>query len=253
MRETVDKGPDRRWKLKANPHEHQRWSLASLAVTKDQTVAAREVDRIMTGESDSQRRKHLSAAEAERADQVVQLAWLSLPPAHRALLEAIGASQWQVVDQPLGAAVDGFFRSAGHAALVPSAQGKLDRALGVWLQELRIILVDAGHAKLAGLDGRTYEAFIARTAWHEWGHALSVVRCAQEDIVAGPRLLDLAPTGIRDGVRGAGYRSNDYTHELVAETYALLMARRQRKASGKPSWLDDEIYNLVKRVTGWSN
>jgi hypothetical protein len=207
----------------------------------------------MTSESDSQRRKHLSAAEAERADQVVQLAWLSLPPAHRALLEAIGASQWQVVDQPLGAAVDGFFRSAGHAALVPSAQSKLDRALGVWLQELRIILVDAGHAKLAGLDGRTYEAFIARTAWHEWGHALSVVRCSQEDIAAGPRLLDLAPIGIRDGVRGAGYRSNDYTHELVAETYALLMARRQRKASGKPSWLDDEIYNLVKRVTGWSN
>ena len=207
----------------------------------------------MTGESDSQRRKHLSTAEAERANQVVQLAWLSLTPAHRALLEAIGASQWQVVDQPLGAAVDELFRSAGHAALVPSAQSKLDRALGVWLRELRIILVDAGHAKLAGLDGRTYEAFIARTAWHEWGHALSVVRCSREDIAAGHGLLDLAPVGIREGIRGAGYRSSDYTHELVAEKYALLMARRRRKASGRPQWLDDEIYDLVRRGTGWSD
>jgi hypothetical protein len=53
--------------------------------------------------------------------------------------------------------------------------------------------------------------------------------------------------------RKAGYRSTDYTHELVAEIYALLVARRQRKASGRPSWLNDEIYNLVKRVTGWSD
>jgi hypothetical protein len=107
-----------------------------------------------------------------------------------------------------------------------------------------------GHTKLADLDKATYEAFIARTAWHEWGHALSVVRCSQEDIAAGRRLLDLAPVGIREGVRGAGYRSSDYTHELVAETYALLMTRRRREASGRPLWLDDEIYNLVKRVTG---
>jgi len=207
----------------------------------------------MTGREDSKRRKQLSASEVERAERILHLAWLSLPPAHRALLEAIGASQWQVVDQPLGAAVDGFLRSAGHRALPLSAQRKLDLALGVWIQELRIILVHAGHTKLADLDKATYEAFIARTAWHEWGHALSVVRCSQEDIAAGRRLLDLAPVGIREGVRGAGYRSSDYTHELVAETYALLMARRQREASGKPLWLDDEIYNLVKRVTGWSD
>ncbi len=207
----------------------------------------------MTGREDPKRRKQLSASEVERAERILHLAWLSLPPAHRALFEAIGASQWQVVYQPLGAAVDGLLRSAGHRALSPPAQRKLDLALGVWIQELRIILVHAGHTKLADLDKATYEAFIARTAWHEWGHALSVVRCSQEDIAAGRRLLDLAPVGIREGVRGAGYRSSDYTHELVAETYALLMARRQREASGKPLWLDDEIYDLVKRVTGWSD
>ncbi len=129
----------------------------------------------------------------------------------------------------------------------------MDLAQGVWIQELRIVLVDAGHAKLTGLDRQTYEAFIARTAWHEWGHALSVVRCSPEDVAAGRRLLDLAPDGVREGIRNTEYRSGEYTHELVAETYALLIARRRRKAFGKPSWLDDEIYSLVKRVTGWSD
>ncbi|MGN6373152.1 MAG: hypothetical protein ACTHM1_09195 [Solirubrobacteraceae bacterium] len=110
-----------------------------------------------------------------------------------------------------------------------------------------------GHTKIAKLDQATYEAFIARTAWHEWGHALSVVRCSQEDIAAGRKLLELAPAGIRDSIRQAGYRASDYTHELVAETYALLLARRRREATGRPSWLDSEIYNLVKRVTDWSD
>jgi hypothetical protein len=39
----------------------------------------------------------------------------------------------------------------------------------------------------------------------------------------------------------------------VAETYALWMARRIRGHRGKPTWLDEKIYNLLKRVTGWSD
>jgi hypothetical protein len=203
--------------------------------------------------ADRKRASRASASEIEHAERVLRLAWLSLPPPHRALLESIGASQWQVVDQALGAAVNGLLLSAGHQVLPAAAQRGLDLALGVWIQELRIILVRADHPKLACIDETTYEAFIARTAWHEWGHALSVVRCSQEDIAAGRRLLDLAPVGIREGIRTTGYRPIDYTHELVAETYALLMARHRRKASGRPQWLDDEIYNLVRRVTGWSD
>lgn len=205
----------------------------------------------MSGSARSTPRRRLGAAEIERAERVLHLARLSLPEAHRALLESIGASQSQAVDQPLGAAVDSFLRSAGHHEISAAVQSQLDLALGVWIQELRIILIDAGHPKLAGLDQTTYEAFIMRTAWHEWGHALSVVRCAQEDVAAGRKLLDLAPAGIREGIRQAGYRPSDYTHELVAETYALLLARRRRGAAGRPSWLDSEIYSLVKRVTGW--
>jgi hypothetical protein len=197
------------------------------------------------------RRRPLGVPEIERAQRVLHLAWLDLPAAHRALLESIGASQSQGIDQLLGAAVDSFLRSAGQQGLSAAARHRLDLALGVWLQELRIILLDVGHPKLADLDQSTYEAFIMRTAWHEWGHALSVVRCSQEDVADGRKLLDLAPTGLRESIRQAGYRSVDYTHELVAETYALLLARRRRGATGRPSWLDDEIYNLVKRVTDW--
>ena len=142
-------------------------------------------------------------------------------------------------------------RSAGLRELAAATQLKLDLALGVWLQELRIILIDVGHPKLTGLDQATYEAFIMRTAWHEWGHALSVVRCSQEDVAAGLKLLERAPTGLRESIRQAGYRSTDYTHELVAETYALLLARHRRGATGRPSWLDSEIYNLMKRTTDW--
>ncbi len=205
----------------------------------------------MAGSARATQRRRLGVSEIERAQHVLQFACLSLPAAHRALLESIGASQSQAVDQPLGTAIDSFFRSAGQRRLSIAARRKLDLALGVWIQELRIILIDAGHSKLAGLDQATYEAFIMRTAWHEWGHALSIVRCAQEDVAAGRKLLDLAPPGIREGIRQAGYRSVDYTHELVAETYALLLARRQRGVTGRPSWLDSEIYSLVKRVTDW--
>jgi hypothetical protein len=199
----------------------------------------------------STQRKLLSVSEIERAQRVLHLSWLTLPAAHRALLEAIGASQSQGVDQPLGAAADSFLRSAGQQGLTEATRHKLNLALGVWLQELRIILLDVGHPKLAGLDQSTYEAFIMRTAWHEWGHALSVVRCSQEDVADGRRLLELAPTGLRESIRQAGYRSTDYTHELVAEAYALLLARHRRGATGRPWWLNSEIYNLVERASDW--
>jgi hypothetical protein len=100
---------------------------------------------------------------------------------------------------------------------------------------------------LAGLSPPAYEEFVSRTAWHEWGHALGMTRCSAEDVVAGARLLDLAPEGVREGIRLDGYRVSEY------ETYALLMARRHRKRLGKPEWLNDEIYALMTRVTGWSD
>jgi hypothetical protein len=83
------------------------------------------------------------------------------------------------------------------------------------------------------------------------GDALSLHRATNDDVEAGERLLELAPEGVAGIIRGAGYRSRELTHELVAETYALLMARRRRGQKGRPLWLNVEIWNLMKRVVEW--
>jgi hypothetical protein len=101
---------------------------------------------------------------------------------------------------------------------------------------------------LGGLDASSREAFLAGVAWHEWGHALSVARCSQEDIADGSRLLGLAPAGIRESIRTADYRKSQYTHELIAEIYALLMARRLRGVYGQPLWLHHELQQLIIRT-----
>lgn len=129
----------------------------------------------------------------------------------------------------------------------------MDGALGIWLRELRIVLINDAHPKLVELDSSTREEFIARVAWHEWGHALSVARCSPDDVASGFRLLELAPEGIRERVREAGYRADEYTYEVIAETYALLVLRRLKGGSGQPSWLHHEIYDLMKTVAEWSD
>ncbi len=190
---------------------------------------------------------------AARAEHIVLLAWRDLPAYDRELLQSIGASQWQVTTQALGQAVDDLLRSAGHAVgLGDRAVADLDIAAGAWISQLRLVVINAAHPALADLDDRRYEAMLARVAWHEWAHALAVVRATRDDIADGERLLELAPAGVRAFVRRGGYRRGDYTHELVAEIYALLMSRRRRGQTGQPVWLDYEIYELVRRVTGWS-
>jgi len=201
---------------------------------------------------DPHKRRALTEVALRRAQTVVDLAWRDLPPDHRLLLQNIGADERQVVDTPLGRYADDLLRSAGHAHLKAREQARLDEALGVWVAALNVVLIDAGHHQHAGLDDRTYEGALVRVAWHEWAHALGVVRATADDVAEGPRLLDRAPSGVREGIRRAGYRRRDYTHELIAETYALLMARRRRSQAGQPPWLDDAIYELVRRVCGWS-
>jgi hypothetical protein len=186
------------------------------------------------------------------ADRSVDLAWLSLPPDHRSLLEEVGAARWQVVNGPLGSIADQMLTSAGLLGLTPSTRASLERALGTWIPALGTLLINATHPSLTRLDSVAYKTFVAHIAWHEWGHALSLARCSHEDVAAGGRLLERAPAGIRENIRSAGYRSKDYTHEIVAETYALMMARLVRGHRDKPIWLHDEIYNLLTRATGWN-
>lgn len=186
------------------------------------------------------------------AERVVRAAWRDLPLYDRDLLESIGAAQWQVTRRELGHVVDDLVRSAGQAGLQGQDVAALQDAAGVWIQGLRLVVVNADHPALAGLDDTTYEAMLARIAWHEWAQALSVVRATPEDVADGERLLGLAPSGVSGIIRRGGYRRREYTHELVAEIYALLMSRRRRGQRGQPLWLDNEIYDLVRRVSGCS-
>lgn len=126
-----------------------------------------------------------------------------------------------------------------------------DGAFGVWEPRLRVVLIRAEEPRLEGVDAATREEFLARVAWHEWGHALSVVRCEPADVARGRELLELSPVGIRERIRLAGYPVSQYTHEIVAETYALLMLRRVRGGSGRPRWLNNEIYRVLIETTNW--
>lgn len=198
------------------------------------------------------RRRRLSYKDHQAARRTVELAWRDLPGPHRQLLEQIGADRWDVIDRAIGAQVDDLYTSAGEAALPPRGRQGLDEALGVWVPGLRLVLIDAGHHNFAGLDDNAYEEAIARVAWHEWGHALSTVRANADDIAAGELLLSLAPAGVAEYVRQAGYRPRELTTELVAEIYALLMARRRRGQTDQPSWLHNEIHSILTRVTGWN-
>lgn len=196
-------------------------------------------------------RRQLSDTDLARAQRIVDLAWEDLPAAHRGLLETIGADQRRAVDRPLGQELADLRRSAGVRDLGDAERRTLDLALGVWVPDLRLVLIDAGHEAHVALDDTSYEAALARIAWHEWGHALSVDRSTSSDAEAGDRLLVLAPRGVAEIIRGADYRSRERTHELVAEIYALLMARRRRGQTGQPPWLADEIWNLMRRVAEW--
>lgn len=203
------------------------------------------------GAHDPQGRRPLDELALERARGLVASAWKDLPSAHKSLLRNVCADQWKVEDGPLGRCAHDLLRSAGQSGLSAGQQVDLDSALGVWLPTLRLVLIDAGHRQYAGLETSAYEAALARVAWHEWAHALGVVRATSDDVAAGARLLGLAPPGVGEGIRRAGYGPRDYTHELIAEIYALLMARRRRNQDGQPEWLADEIYQLVRRVCGW--
>jgi hypothetical protein len=111
------------------------------------------------------------------------------------------------------------------------------------------MLVRGCHPTLRGLDVTTRAVVIRQIAWHEWGHALSVTRCTSDDIRAGETLLALAPAGVKESIRAARYPRRELTYEVIAEVFALLMARRLAGQKGRPSWLNKTVYELVMRLT----
>lgn len=184
------------------------------------------------------------------ANDIVRQAWRDLPAGDRVLLEAISADQWQVCERSLGTYTDELLRSAARGSLPEGEIERANDALALWVPDLRVMLINGSHPAFDGLDGPTLAYDLSRVAWHEWGHALSLDRAGEEDIAAGERYVELLPEGLAKLVRPAGYRRREYTHEVVAEIYAILMIRRRQGKTGRPPWLDPEVYELVRRVAG---
>lgn len=187
-----------------------------------------------------------------RADEIVRQAWRELPQRDRILLETINADQWQVCARALGTYADELLRSAGRGSLPKEEIARANDALALWVRELRVVLINESHPAFDALDAPTLNYDLSRVAWHEWGHALSIDRAQEEDIAAGERYVELLPDGLANLVRQAGYRRREYTHEVVAEIYAILMIRRRQGKTGRPPWLHPEVYELVRRVAGWN-
>jgi hypothetical protein len=182
----------------------------------------------------------------------VDKAMASLSGALRASLGRVQAAEYEVVNRPIGEAVDHYKRSAGLDGVATAEKARLANAHGVWIREIGVILIRGDHPALRGLSARAAEQFVARVVWHEAAHALSIANCSWQDRRRGRRFLELCPDGIAEDIRSANYGVPSYTHEVVAEIFAILMERRQHGQEGRPAWLDREIYDLICRVTGWS-
>ncbi|MBK5219203.1 MAG: hypothetical protein JJE35_05385 [Thermoleophilia bacterium] len=186
------------------------------------------------------------------ANDIVREAWRELPRGDRDLLKEISADQWQVCGRALGTYTDELLRSAGLGSLPGSEIARANAALALWVPDLRVVLINESHPAFDGLDGPTLAYDLSRVAWHEWGHALSLDRAGEGDVAAGEHYVELLPKALARLVRQAGYRHREYTHEVVAEIYAMLMTRRRQGKTGRPPWLHPEVYELVRRVTGWN-
>jgi hypothetical protein len=186
--------------------------------------------------------------DAANTDELVQLAWEVRPAAHRGLLTQVGASQWEIVVEGLGDAAAARLLSASERPTSTADTVASNQALGMWVPNLRLVLINQAHPALQGADTATREALLMWVAWHEWSHALSVSSSSPHDPSEGEKLLGLAPDGIRERIRRGHYRRRQYIDELIAETYALLMRERIQGRPGQPVWLPNEIYQLITRI-----
>jgi hypothetical protein len=186
------------------------------------------------------------------ANDIVWRAWREMPREDRDLLKAISADRWEVCERPLGTYSAELLASAGRGSLPADEIARADAALALWVPDLRAVLINVSHSAFDGLDGPTFAYDLSRVAWHEWGHALSIDRAEEDDVAAGERYVELLPEGLAKLVRQAGYRRREYTHEVVAEIYAILMIWRRQGRTGRPPWLHPEVYELVRRVAGWN-
>ena len=187
----------------------------------------------MRGENPSHGLEANGVMSETTTQELIALAWQALPASHRRLLEQVGASRWEIVDRPLGEVTTELLQGPDRPPRTRVDIEGDNKALGIWVPELRLVLINEEHSAVLSADPATRERLLTWVAWHEWGHALSLASNDPHDPSEGARLLALAPPGIRERIRRANYPRREYLHELIAETYALPMRTR---VEGRPGW-----------------
>ena len=89
-------------------------------------------------------RRRLDEIALRRARRIVELAWTIYRVITSCCWQNVGAHRWEVIDAALGGYADDLLHSAGHGRMKASRRAALDQALGVWVDLLRVVLVDAG-------------------------------------------------------------------------------------------------------------
>jgi hypothetical protein len=180
-------------------------------------------------------------AEIRRARQ--QLPWT-----HRALLEQLGVQEIAVEDWPQG--VLNLYLTLNKQ---PPQRSQVEQAAAVWLQEQRTVAFNAPflEAAVVGLDELGLEIAIHPLAWHEYGHALSLMRSTPELRARGAMLLALLPPRLQEVVRPEGYRQSALFDEVVATIYALMIGRIRDNGYVVPEFLHPAVFAAFQEVIPW--
>lgn len=179
----------------------------------------------------------------------VRWARTQLPGSHRQLLEELRVQETAIDVWPSG--VLDLYRSLRET---PPRERGIARAAAVWLDELRTVAFNARFFESAtrGLSHEWRRTLVAGIAWHEYGHALSLVRSTADQRRDGPRLHELLPAGLKGQIDyPQSYRAREVFDEVVAGVYALMISRIRACGYGFPDFLQPDITNAFQEVIPW--
>ncbi|MCW2983033.1 MAG: hypothetical protein JWR63_603 [Conexibacter sp.] len=187
--------------------------------------------------------------DAERLLVAIRDARAALPANHRHLLDQLRLQEVAVEAWPRG--VINLYATLREPAPSPDA---LDGAAAVWLDGLRTVAFNVQLLQRAvdGLNASTRRTVVAQVAWHEYGHALSVVRATPEHRRRGIQLLALLPDAVRAAIDYPGrYRTSQVFDEIIATLYALLVGRVRTAGYVRPEYLHPDVFAAFKEVIPW--
>jgi phage tail protein X len=187
--------------------------------------------------------------DLQRLLREIRAARAELPAEHRELLDQLGVQETAIEDWP-DRVVD-LYATLREPA--PTRQ-ELDGAAATWLNSLRTVAFNAPAVLHVAqdLDEPSRRTIVARIAWHEYGHALSVTRATCEHRECGPAFLALLPEGLRDTIDYPGrYRTSQVFDEIVATIYSVIVGRVRTDGYFQPEYLHADVFAAFKEVIPW--